>query len=185
MLEKLGPYLIDEQIGKGGMGFVYSARHEDTDAEVAVKMLASTFADDHNFRDRFQQEIETLQQLQHPGIVQIIGYGQEQDILYYAMELVKGRTLFQILRESGTFTWREVIRITIDICYALKHAHDRGVIHRDLKPSNLFLTEDDEVKLPVRGHPGAVESGQPAGAHQGGDRLARALPGHHRGLAGC
>ncbi len=147
MLEKLGPYLLDEQIGKGGMGFVYSARHEDTGAEVAVKMLASTFADDHNFRDRFQQEIETLQQLQHPGIVQIIGYGQEEDILYYAMELVKGRTLFQMLRENGTFTWREVIRITIDICYALKHAHDRGVIHRDLKPSNLFLTDDDQVKL--------------------------------------
>ena len=147
MLEKLGPYLIDEQIGKGGMGFVYSARHKDTGVEVAVKMLASTFTDDHNLRERFQQEIETLQQLQHPGIVQIIGYGQKEDTLYYAMELVKGRTLFQILRENGTFTWREVIRITIDICYALKHAHDRGVIHRDLKPSNLFLTEDDQVKL--------------------------------------
>lgn len=147
MLERLGPYLIDEQIGKGGMGFVYSARHEDTDSRVAVKMLSNAFADDHSFRDRFQQEVETLQQLQHPGIVQIIGYGQEEEVLYYAMELVKGRTLFQILKESGPFTWRDVIRITIDICHALKHAHDRGVIHRDLKPSNLFLTEDDQVKL--------------------------------------
>lgn len=147
MLERLGPYLIEEQIGKGGMGFVYSARHEDTDIQVAVKMLSNAFADDHSFRERFQQEVETLQQLQHPGIVEIIGYGQEEDILYYAMELVNGRTLFQMLKESGPFTWREVIRITIDICHALKHAHDRGVIHRDLKPSNLFLTEDDQVKL--------------------------------------
>ena len=147
MLKQLGPYLIDEQIGKGGMGFVYSARHEETNEEVAVKTLLNAFADDDNFRDRFQQEIETLQQLQHVGIVRIIGYGQEDGVLFYAMELVKGRTLFQILKETGTISWREVIRITIDVCHALKHAHDRGVIHRDLKPSNLFLTEDDEVKL--------------------------------------
>ena len=147
MLEQLGPYLIDEQIGRGGMGFVYSARHEETDEQVAVKTLLNAFADDDTFRDRFHQEIETLQQLQHVGIVRIIGYGQEDGVLFYAMELVKGRTLFQILKETGTISWREVIRITIDVCHALKHAHDRGVIHRDLKPSNLFLTEDDEVKL--------------------------------------
>ena len=147
MLEQLGPYLIDEQIGKGGMGFVYSARHKETGEQVALKTLLNVFADDRNFRDRFHQEIETLQQLQHIGIVQIIGYGQEDGILFYAMELVKGRTLFQILKESGTISWREVIRITIDVCHALKHAHDRGVIHRDLKPSNLFLTENDQVKL--------------------------------------
>ncbi|MBT6723604.1 MAG: serine/threonine protein kinase, partial [Planctomycetaceae bacterium] len=133
MLEQLGPYLIDEQIGRGGMGFVYSARHEETDEQVAVKTLLNAFADDDTFRDRFHQEIETLQQLQHVGIVRIIGYGQEDGVLFYAMELVKGRTLFQILKETGTISWREVIRITIDVCHALKHAHDRGVIHRDLK----------------------------------------------------
>ena len=72
MLEQLGPYLIDEQIGKGGMGFVYSARHKETGEQVAVKTLLNVFADDHNFQDRFHQEIETLQQLQHIGIVQII-----------------------------------------------------------------------------------------------------------------
>ena len=147
MLERLGPYLIDEQIGQGGMGFVYSATHEESGDAVAVKMLSNALSDDHNFRERFHQEIETLQQLQHEGIVQIFGYGQEEDTLFYAMELVEGRTLYQLLKESGPITWREVIRITIDICHALKHAHDRGVIHRDLKPSNLFLTHDDQVKL--------------------------------------
>ncbi len=147
MLERLGPYLIDEQIGRGGMGFVYSARHENTGEQVAVKMLSNALEEDHNFRDRFHQEIETLKQLQHTGIVQIIGYGQEGGDLFYAMELVKGRTLYQILKETGPLSWREVTRIAIDICHALKHAHDRGVIHRDLKPSNLFLTEDDKVKL--------------------------------------
>ena len=88
MLEQLGPYLIDEQIGRGGMGFVYSARHEETDDQVAVKTLLNAFADDDTFRDRFHQEIETLQQLQHVGIVRIIGYGQEDGVLFYAMELV-------------------------------------------------------------------------------------------------
>ena len=147
MLERLGPYVIDKEIGRGGMGFVYSATHQESGDRVAVKMLSNAFADDTNFRDRFQQEIETLQQLQHEGIVQILGFGQEDGILFYAMELVEGRTLFQILKESGPLSWREVIRVTISICHALKHAHDRGVIHRDLKPSNLFLTQDDQIKL--------------------------------------
>ncbi len=147
MQEKLGPYLIKEQIGRGGMGNVYSAHHEETEELVAVKVLSSAFASDQSFRDRFQQEIETLQQLQHKGIVQIIGFGQEDGTLFYAMELVQGRTLFEVLKENGPLSWREVTRITIEICYALKHAHDRGVIHRDLKPSNLFMSDEDEVKL--------------------------------------
>ncbi|MEC9096576.1 MAG: protein kinase, partial [Planctomycetota bacterium] len=67
MLEQLGPYLIDKEIGKGGMGFVYSARHEETGEQVAVKMLSNAFSEDHNFRERFHQEIETLQKLQHAG----------------------------------------------------------------------------------------------------------------------
>ena len=98
MLERLGPYLIDEQIGQGGMGFVYSATHEESGDAVAVKMLSNALSDDHNFRERFHQEIETLQQLQHEGIVQIFGYGQEEDTLFYAMELVEGRTLYQLLK---------------------------------------------------------------------------------------
>jgi serine/threonine protein kinase len=147
MLEQLGPYIIDKQIGRGGMGFVYAAHHEDTDEVVAVKMLSFGFADDENFRNRFSLEIETLKQLHHDGIVEIFGFGEQDGTLFYSMELVDGPSLHDTLKSEGPVVWRDVVRMTIDICHALKHAHDRGVIHRDLKPSNLIVSPSGSVKL--------------------------------------
>ena len=147
MLEQLGPYIIDKQIGRGGMGFVYAAHHEDTDDVVAVKMLSVGFADDENFRNRFSLEIETLKQLHHDGIVEIFGFGEQDGILFYSMELVDGPSLYETLKSDGPIAWRDVVRLTIEICHALKHAHDRGVIHRDLKPSNLIVSQSGSVKL--------------------------------------
>ena len=143
MLKQLGPYIIDKQIGRGGMGFVYAAHHEDTDEVVAIKMLSVGFADDENFRNRFSLEIETLKQLHHDGIVEIFGFGEQDGILFYSMELVDGPSLYETLKSEGPVAWRDVVRMTIEICHALKHAHDRGVIHRDLKPSNLIVSLPD------------------------------------------
>jgi serine/threonine protein kinase len=147
MLKQLGPYIIDKQIGRGGMGFVYAAHHEDTDEVVAVKMLSIGFADDENFRNRFSLEIETLKQLHHDGIVEIFGFGEQDGTLFYSMELVDGPSLYETLKSDGPIAWRDVVRMTIEICHALKHAHDRGVIHRDLKPSNLIVSPTGSVKL--------------------------------------
>ena len=147
MLEQLGPYIIDKQIGRGGMGFVYAAHHEDTADVVAVKMLSVGFEDDDNFRNRFSLEIETLKQLHHDGIVEIFGFGEQDGILFYSMELVDGPSLYETLKSEGPIAWRDVVRLTIEICHALKHAHDRGVIHRDLKPSNLIVSRSGSVKL--------------------------------------
>ena len=147
MLKQLGPYIIDKQIGRGGMGFVYAAHHEDTDEVVAIKMLSVGFADDENFRNRFSLEIETLKQLHHDGIVEIFGFGEQDGILFYSMELVDGPSLYETLKSEGPVAWRDVVRMTIEICHALKHAHDRGVIHRDLKPSNLIVSPSGSVKL--------------------------------------
>jgi serine/threonine protein kinase len=147
MLKQLGPYIIDKQIGRGGMGFVYAAHHEDTDETVAVKMLSIGFADDENFRNRFSLEIETLKQLHHNGIVEIFGFGEQDGTLFYSMELVDGPSLYETLKSDGPVAWQDVVRMTIEICHALKHAHDRGVIHRDLKPSNLIVSQSGSVKL--------------------------------------
>lgn len=147
MIKQLGPYIIDKQIGRGGMGFVYAAHHEDTDDVVAVKMLSVGFADDENFRNRFSLEIETLKQLHHDGIVEIFGFGEQDGLLFYSMELVDGPSLYETLKSEGSVAWRDVVRLTIEICHALKHAHDRGVIHRDLKPSNLIVSKSGSVKL--------------------------------------
>lgn len=143
----LGPYRLGKQLGRGGMGSVYAAEHERTGEQVAVKLIAQHIADEPRFRRRFDAEVETLQRLRHPGIVRLIGYGEEQGQLFYSMELVEGESLHARIRREKKLDWRIALDIAIQICAALKHAHDIGVIHRDLKPANLILTGDDSVKL--------------------------------------
>lgn len=147
MLQKLGPYRIERLLGRGGMGSVYAGVHLETGEHAAIKALALTLADDHNFRARFMAEIETLKQLKHPNIVQILGDGEQDGQLYFVMELVEGQSLQEQLQAGHQFDWPEVTRIAVDVCSALKHAHDCGVIHRDLKPANLLRTRDGHIKL--------------------------------------
>ena len=129
------------------MGSVFQAVHEKTGEEVAVKVIASTVSDDMRFRQRFSAEIETLKKLKHPNIVSLIGYGEQHGQLFYSMELVKGESLQQRLKREKRLAWPFVMDMAIDICNALKHAHNFGVIHRDLKPANLLLTSDGTPKL--------------------------------------
>lgn len=145
--EQLGPYRIDRVLGRGGMGTVFAAMDERTAEWAAVKVLAPGLAEDETFRERFAAEIESLKKLHHPHIVQLYGFGEQDGHLFYAMELVDGSNLEQELRAGRRFTWRDVTRMGIEICGALKQAHDHGVIHRDLKPANLLLGEDEQIKL--------------------------------------
>jgi serine/threonine-protein kinase len=129
------------------MGAVFAAVHEKTGEPVAVKLIAQHIADEPRFRSRFDYEIKTLQRLRHKGIVRLIGFGEEQGQLFYSMELVEGESLLKRIRREKAMDWRATLDIAIQICAALKHAHDIGVIHRDLKPANLILTKDGSVKL--------------------------------------
>lgn len=146
--EYLGPYLIGEMLGRGGMGNVYRGTHAKTGDQVAVKLIASHVSDDPRFRRRFDREIRALKMLRHPGIVRIIGEGEDDNgRLFYSMELIEGETLQVRIRRLKKLPWQDVINIGIEICSALKHAHDIGVTHRDLKPANLIFTSDGNVKL--------------------------------------
>jgi serine/threonine-protein kinase len=129
------------------MGNVYAAEHETSGEEVAVKLIASHVADEPKFRRRFEKEIHALKLLKHPGIVRIVGYGEQKGQLFYSMELVRGETLQSRIRREKRLDWKVAIDVAVQVCAALKHAHDIGIQHRDLKPANLMLTPDGDVKL--------------------------------------
>ena len=155
-LDKLGPYRFKGVLGRGGMGTVYRGEHEKTGEFHAVKVLAPTYSDDDHFRGRFESEIRALLKLNHPNIVQLISYGQEDGMLFFSMELIEGNSLFQMQRQGYRFDWRQVLVLARDVAQGLRHAHDRGIIHRDLKPGNLLMATLDEQNE-KRNLPGVVK----------------------------
>lgn len=146
-LTRLGPYEIGKPLGKGGMGSVYVAVDSQTGQRVAIKALTPQLALAEGFRERFEAEIESLKTLKHDGIVRLYGYGEQDGILFYSMELVDGISLEDEIKAGRRFSWREVTNIAIQLSLALKHAHDHGIIHRDIKPANILLSGDEHVKL--------------------------------------
>gem|GEM_PF-328191 len=146
-IEQLGPYRIGKKLGRGGMGSVYEAWDETSGMRVAVKTLSPQLAMAEGFRDRFEAEVDSLKKLQHAGIVRLYGYGEQDGILFYSMELVDGTSLEEEIAAGRRFDWHEVLDLGGQICRALKHAHDHGVVHRDIKPANLLLTKGGQVKI--------------------------------------
>ncbi len=145
---RLGPYVIDRKIGAGGMGNVYLGRHRETGRVAAIKELPASLAREEGFVLRFNREIEAMKKLDNPHIVQLYDSGTDDDeTYYYAMEYVEGENLTARLRRERRIPWEETVRLGIQICAGLKHAHDAGVIHRDLKPSNLLLDTHGTIKL--------------------------------------
>lgn len=145
--KQIGPYQIEKILGAGGMGTVYLGTHQETGKQAAVKMMPASMAHEEGFVARFGREIAAMKQLQSPYIVQLYDNGEDHGTYYYAMEYVVGETLTDRLRREKRIPWREVIEIAVQVCRALKSAHNSGIVHRDLKPSNLLLGADGIVKL--------------------------------------
>jgi len=146
-LQTISHYQIESKIGSGGMGAVYLARHAQTGQRAAVKVLTPALAQDPEFVERFGREVGILKQLENPHIVRVFESGIDGGQYFYAMEYVAGETLMNLLRRERRLPWQQAIDISVQICQALKAAHDAGVIHRDLKPSNLMITEEGKVIL--------------------------------------
>ena len=136
----LGAYRIVEQIGRGGMATVYRAHHSALDRDVAIKVLPDFFAEDEEYRERFQQEARSIARLKHPNILNVYDFGQERGITYLVLELVGGGTLSN--RLGGQMDLQEVVAFLRPLASALDHAHSQGVLHRDIKPSNILLHDD-------------------------------------------
>jgi len=145
--DQLGKWVIFKELGRGGMGRVYLAQEELNGRQAAIKVLAAELAQDTGFLQRFEREIDTLSRLDHPNIVRFYEAGFENDLYFYAMEYVDGQSLEEALTAQGRLPWQEVLDAAIQVCHALRHVHDHGVIHRDLKPPNLLRTPDGQIKL--------------------------------------
>ncbi len=147
---RLGKWIIERQLGHGGMGEVYLAKSDPeqgrAEDRAAIKILSGALARQPVFQARFQREIEVLRKLDHPNIVRYYEDGTYEGMPYFVMEYVDGRD-FGDLVLAGRLDWWDVLDMGIQVCAALKHAHDRGVIHRDLKPSNLLRKSNGHVKL--------------------------------------
>ena len=132
-------YVLTRQLGAGGMGAVYVARHPTLPRDVALKVLHPAYAHVPQFRDRFAQEADMLCTLEHPNIVDVLDRGQDGDRLWIAMRLVDGPDLHTALFERGPLPPDRAVAMVAEVGDALDHAHDRGLLHRDVKPANNLL----------------------------------------------
>ena len=144
-------YRLDAQLGIGGMGTVYRARHLLIDRPVAVKVLNPRFVEDEAARTRFQREARAAGRLQHTNAVTVTDYGQSQDgYVYIVMELLEGRTLRDILAKEAPLDAARSVSLMLQVSAAVAAAHEAGIIHRDLKPANIFIVQRAEVPALVK-----------------------------------
>lgn len=145
--QKIGPFIVDKELGSGAMGAVYRGRHAETGRKVAIKIIAAGLASNNNALARFKRETAILKQLDHPHIVKLLASGKMQGTPFYVMEYIEGESLDRVMERRGRITWEELITLGQQLCAALQHAHELGIIHRDLKPSNLMVLKDGSIKL--------------------------------------
>src|SRR5947208_11418001 len=137
--QQIGPFKIERELGSGAMGAVYRGTYTKTGQRVAIKVMLPGMDENEQAQKRFEREANILKQLNHPNIVRLFGIGKFQGMRYYAMEYIEGEGLDKIMARRGRMTWEEVVTFGQQLCAALQHAHEKGIVHRDVKPSNIML----------------------------------------------
>ncbi len=143
---KIATYTVIRKLGSGGMGDVYLCDDKSLGRQVAVKVMHAMESDDPVAVSRFVQEGKALAKLTHPNIVSIFGLGEENGLLYIAMEHVHGQSLFQYSR-NRKLSIVEMINVFCDIANGLDHAHSAGIVHRDIKPANILVDSFGRGKI--------------------------------------
>lgn len=139
-------YVIREKIGRGGMGSVFLALDKKTGQMVALKMLHAKYAGSKHAVARFVREVTTARSLNHPGIVKILDACKVDNMLFYTMEYVEGKTLRRWLQTRHRLEFQSVVRVLCLVADALSHAH-KITIHRDLSPENIMVLKDGSIRL--------------------------------------
>ena len=141
-------YEIIEKIGSGGMATVYRAKCHVLNRYVAIKILRDEFTTDEEFIKRFEVEAQSAASITHPNIVSVYDVGVDGNLHYIVMELIKGKTLKDIIiEEKGPLPWKWSVNIACQIASALEIAHKNSIVHRDIKPHNIIITEDGIAKV--------------------------------------
>lgn len=145
---EIGPYVLQEVIGSGGMGLVWRAIDTSRgDVQVAIKVVADGLVEDPVYQGRFKREAEIASSLKHPFILPVLDYGRDTDVLYMVMPLITTGTLSDVLRRSTCLTPRQTQRVASQVGMALDYAHQRHIIHRDVKPDNIMIVNKGRVCL--------------------------------------
>jgi len=182
----IGPYKVDSELGRGGMGVVYLASDTRLDRKVAIKALPPELAADLDRLSRFQREAKVLASLNHPNIAAIHGLEEVDGARYLVLEFIEGETLAERLKR-GPDPIEEALPLAKQIAEALEAAHEKGIIHRDLKPGNVMVTPEGAVKVLDFGLARTAEGSPPsnsAAAISDSPTLTRPMPIHSPTIAG-
>lgn len=144
--QKVGPYIIEQKIGEGGMGVVYQARQPAVNRPVAIKILSAAGLETDQALERFRREVDIIAELEHPHILPVYDFGQIDDGPYVVMRYLAGGSLANRLKKKA-ITTEELLNSLEQIATALDYAHARDVIHRDIKPANILYDERGNAYL--------------------------------------
>src|SRR5689334_21718995 len=136
---QFGSYEISSVLGRGGMGIVFEAVDRRLNRAVALKVLSPVLSGDEQFRSRFEHEAAVLAKLDSPHVVQIFEYGELDDCLYLAAQLIRGGVLKSYIEANGALQPTLAIDLVLQVTEALVDADELGIVHRDIKPSNILL----------------------------------------------
>jgi hypothetical protein len=147
MPSTIGRYRIQARLGRGAMGIVYSARDDQLERNVALKVMMADLESDPETRARFYREAQITGKLLHRNIITVFDLGEEDGRLYLVMELLSGCTLAEFMKDGESPSLEQKLDLMIQTCEGLSSAHAKGIIHRDIKPSNLFVQTDGGLKI--------------------------------------
>ncbi|MCX7625919.1 MAG: serine/threonine protein kinase [Candidatus Sumerlaeaceae bacterium] len=145
--ERLGSYIIEDLLARGGMAWVFRGRRLADDAPVALKVLRPKLAAQSEFLDIFLREAETLAELDHPNIVKVWGRGMARALHFLVMEYVAGASLGHIISDEVALSLAHYKHLVREICAGVSYLHGHGVVHGDLKPANVLVGSEGSVKL--------------------------------------